>query len=60
MNAFVQYNGITDEVVSNLRFRFIHAPLSDLYLVYSERRMGGTGASPVRSIAVKATRLVAF
>ena len=60
MNAFVQYNGITDEVLSNLRFRFTHAPLSDLYLVYSERRMGGTGASTVRSIAVKVNRLVAF
>ena len=60
MNAFVQYNGITDEVVSNLRFRFTHAPLSDLYLVYSERRTAGGSGDPERSIAVKVNRLLAF
>ncbi len=59
-NAFVQYNGLTDEVVSNLRVRFIHAPLSDLYLVYSERRAVDGDVDPERSIAVKVTRLLAF
>ena len=59
-NAFVQYNGLTDEVVSNLRVRFIHAPLSDLYLVYSERRDAAGDVDPERSISVKVTRLLAF
>lgn len=36
--AFVQYNSLTDQVVTNLRANFIHRPLSDLYVVYLERR----------------------
>ena len=32
MTAFVQYNSLIDAIVSNVRLRFIHAPLSDLYL----------------------------
>jgi hypothetical protein len=36
--AYVQYNAATDQVVTNLRMNFVHAPLSDLFIVYNERR----------------------
>ena len=38
VTAFVQYNSLIDAIVSNVHLRFIHAPLSDLYVVYSEQR----------------------
>ena len=60
LRAFVQYNGLTDQIVSNLRLRFIHAPLSDLYLVYSEQRDTRGELDLQRSLAVKVTRLLAF
>ena len=43
LNAFVQYNTDTNQVSSNIRFNFIHHPLSDLYLVYNDRRDTTTG-----------------
>lgn len=59
-SAFIQYNGLTDELVSNVRLRLIHAPLSDLYLVYSERRGVDGGPEPEQSLALKLTRLLSF
>ena len=38
LSAFVQYNQSSDELLTNVRFNLIHSPLSDLFLVYSERR----------------------
>ena len=38
VTAFVQYNNDTNRLSSNVRFRLIHRPLSDLYLVYNEVR----------------------
>jgi hypothetical protein len=64
--AWVQYNDATGELVTNVRVNFIHAPLSDLFLVYSERRdltPSDAGPSDVlldRRITIKATRLFAF
>lgn len=64
INAFVQYNAAADEVVSNLRLNVIHAPLSDLFLVFSERRDRSPepGRSGVidRLLTLKVTRLFAF
>jgi hypothetical protein len=60
MTAFVQYNSLMDAVVSNLRLRFIHAPLSDLYLVYSEQRDVRGDLRTQQSLTLKATRLLAF
>lgn len=60
-SALFQYNGLTDDVVTNVRLRFIHAPLSDLYLVYSELRRHSEGETATdRSLALKVTRLFAF
>ena len=59
-SAFVQYNAETDQVVSNLRLDFRHAPLSDVFLVLVDRRHLPTGVTLERSVAVKVTRLLAF
>jgi hypothetical protein len=59
-SAYVQYNALTDEVVTNLRINYIHAPLSDLFLVYTERR-DRSGAMPTdRLFSVKVTKALAF
>jgi hypothetical protein len=36
LNAFIQYNSEADQVLSNIRFRLIHRPLSDIYVVYND------------------------
>ena len=38
LNALIQYNGEDREVSSNIRFNWMFKPLSDLYVVYNERR----------------------
>ena len=45
LNAFIQYNADTHQVSSNYRFNFTHHPLSDLYLVYNDRRDTTSGAA---------------
>jgi hypothetical protein len=60
LNAFVQYNGVTRDVSSNVRFDFIHHPLSDLFVVYNETRPTGTFLPPSRSLTVKLTHLLSF
>jgi hypothetical protein len=58
--GFLQYNGDVDEITSNLRLNYIHAPLSDIFLLYTERRPAGGGASLERFLTLKVTRLLAF
>jgi hypothetical protein len=61
--GFVQYNQTTDELISNVRFNLIHAPLSDLFLVFTERRSladGVTDAVVERGVTLKVTKLLAF
>ncbi|MDH3224589.1 MAG: DUF5916 domain-containing protein, partial [Gemmatimonadota bacterium] len=63
LSAFVQYNQAAAELQTNLRFNLIHAPLSDLFLVYSERRAtGGAGGNIVldRAVTLKITKLLAL
>ena len=63
LSAFVQYNEAADELQTNLRFNLIHAPLSDLFLVYSERRLvGSAGPDSVldRAVTLKVTKLLAL
>ena len=63
-SAFVQYDQAEDELVGNLRFNLIHAPLSDLFLVYQERRDLDHGPEESglldRIVTLKVTRLFAF
>jgi len=61
--GFVQYNQTTEELISNVRFNLIHAPLSDLFLVFTERRSladGVTAAVIERGVTLKVTKLLAF
>ncbi|HSG08117.1 MAG TPA: DUF5916 domain-containing protein [Longimicrobiales bacterium] len=59
-SGFVQYNDAADEMVTNLRADLIHAPLSDLFLLYTERRSTtGTGVLE-RFVTMKVTRLLIF
>jgi hypothetical protein len=60
VSAFLQYNSASDEVVSNVRLNFIHSPLSDLFLVYSERRDVEDDLLLERSLAIKVTKLLSF
>lgn len=41
-NTLVQYNSLEDELSANLRINFIHAPGSDLFLVFNEKRGSDT------------------
>ena len=59
-SAFVQYNEADEEMVTNLRLRWIHAPLSDVYLVLTERRDTAAGAVLDRFVTMKVTKLFAF
>lgn len=64
LSSFVQYNRVERELLTNVRFNLIHAPLSDIFLVFSERRRtaaaaGGTAVID-RGFTFKVTRLVQF
>lgn len=61
--AFVQYNQAADELVTNARFDLIHAPLSDVFLVYTERRSRAAGVTQTileRGLTLKVTKLLAL
>jgi hypothetical protein len=60
VNTLLQYNTDSHQWSSNLRFNFIHRPLSDIFLVYNERRDDRTGALIDRSVIAKLTYLMAF
>jgi hypothetical protein len=59
LNAFVQYNSDTNLVSTNIRFRFIHHPLSDIYVVYNEQR-DTLRKKNDRSFTLKYTHLLNF
>jgi hypothetical protein len=58
-SAFVQYLKASNELVTNLRFNFIHAPLSDIFFVVTERRALDGDVSQ-RVFTLKASRLLSF
>ncbi len=59
LNALIQYNSTLKEVSSNIRFNFIYKPLSDLFLVYNERR-STTGEVVERALIAKLTYVFDF
>ena len=59
LKAFVQYNSDTDQVSANIRFRFTHRPLSDLYVVYNEQK-DTLRKKTDRSLTLKYTHLLNF
>ncbi len=60
LNAFIQYNADTHQVSSNIRFDLTHHPLSDLYLVYNDRRDTISGQLLERALIIKLTNLFNF
>ena len=58
--AFVQYNEATQLAVTNIRVNWIHAPLSDLYVVLTELRDTNAGVVRDRLITIKFTKLLSF
>ena len=60
LNALLQYNTDARQWSSNVRFNLIHRPLSDIFLVYNERRESRTGNLMDRALVAKMTYLIAF
>lgn len=60
LNALIQVNTSSREVLSNIRFNLIHRPLSDLFVVYSELRDTNGSAVRDRALTVKFTYLFDF
>jgi hypothetical protein len=60
INAYFQYNADTHQVSSNIRFNFTHRPLSDIYLVYNDRRDTDAGEMVERAFIIKVTNLFNF
>jgi hypothetical protein len=58
--AFVQYNTVTHQVLSNIRYDFIHHPLSDLFLTYNDTRDSNGVLAPSRQLAIKFTHLISL
>ena len=61
--TFLQYNESTDELIINARVNLMHAPLSDVFLVYTERRSLADGVTdPLleRGFTLKVTKLFPF
>jgi len=54
LKALIQYNSDLKQVDSNLRFNFIHRPLSDFFLIYNEKR-STTGEVAERALIAKLT-----
>ncbi len=59
LNALIQYNSTVKEITSNIRFNFIHKPLSDLFLVYNESR-ATDGEVRERALIAKLTYVFDF
>ena len=59
LNALIQYNSTLREISSNIRFNFTYKPLSDLFLVYNERR-ARTGGVIERALIAKMTYVFNF
>ena len=59
LNALIQYNSTLKEISSNIRFNWIYQPLSDLFLVYNERR-STNGDVLERALVAKFTYLFDF
>ena len=60
VNALLQYTTDSHQWSSNLRFNFIHRPLSDFFFVYNERRDERIGDLIDRALIAKVTYLMAF
>jgi hypothetical protein len=60
LNALIQYNTDARQWSSNVRFNLIHRPLSDVFLVYNDRRDSRSGDLIDRALIAKMTYMVQF
>jgi hypothetical protein len=60
LDALIQYNSLTGQVNSNIRFNLIHHPLSDLFIVYNDNRDRRSGDLVNRVLSIKFTQLFDF
>jgi hypothetical protein len=60
LQALLQYNTASETVSTNIRYRFIHHPLSDFYVVYNEERGTEGDTETQRALSVKVTHLIGF
>ncbi|MBI3933643.1 MAG: hypothetical protein HY316_03060, partial [Acidobacteria bacterium] len=58
LNTLIQYNSDARQWSTNVRFDLIHRPLSDLFLVYNERRNSVSGDLIDRAIIAKFTYMI--
>ena len=59
LNGLIQYNSLASEWASNIRFNWIHRPLSDFFIVFNERR-DDDGTLIDRALVAKFTYLLEF
>lgn len=52
-----QYDSLTDQFQSNVRFHYLYSPLSDIFLVYNERRLTEDPTLIDRAVILKLTKL---
>jgi Domain of unknown function (DUF5916)/Carbohydrate family 9 binding domain-like len=60
LDALVQYRTDVKQFSANVRFNFIHRPLSDFFIVYNEAQFTDTTQTSGRGIVVKYTQMFAF
>lgn len=60
LGAFIQYNTDSDRILTNIRFNWIHRPLSDITVVFTEDRDTGASTDSIRSLTFKYTHLLQF
>lgn len=53
------YDAPSNTIVTSARVNFRSAPLSDIFLVFTNRRDQQTGALGERTVALKVTRMLA-
>ena len=59
-STFVQYNTQSKSFVTNARLAWRYSPLSDVFVVYTERQNTEAHVRNERSVALKVTRMIAF
>ena len=58
LNSLIQYNSSAHQWNSNVRFNIIHRPLSDIFVVYNERRDSISGNLIDRALIAKMTYMI--
>jgi hypothetical protein len=60
LDALLQWNTDIHQFNANIRFNFIHHPLSDLFVVYNEQQFTDRDTPPGRGVIIKYTRMLEF